>query len=102
MNTPELKNNAAVKKYLALNAHHETAVSNSDGVILKAGKYTIELRQNDLVISDGWLTDWVIIYNNGKWAHDGVFYNLSKKIKDRLDRIARSVYNETRNGEEVQ
>ena len=26
------------------------------------------------VITDSWLTDWVIDYGNGSWAHDGVFY----------------------------
>lgn len=43
-------------------------------VLKKAGKQTLELRQTRvgkrLVISDGWLTNWIVIYENGKWSRD--------------------------------
>jgi hypothetical protein len=50
-------------------------------VLRKFGKYTIELtKDNELVVTDGWRSDWIIIYDNRTWAHDGVFH-LRKDVK---------------------
>ena len=41
-------------------------------VLKKAGKQTLELRQTSigkrLVITDGWRTNWIVIYDDGSWA----------------------------------
>lgn len=56
-------------------------------ILKKAGKQTLELRETmrgkRLVVSDGWLTNWIIIYDNFKWAADSG--NINAPIKKFLD-----------------
>ena len=40
-----------------------------------------------LVVSDGWQTDWITVYNDGTWANDGTF-GFPKPLKDYLDKNA--------------
>lgn len=36
--------------------------------------------------SDGWKTDWITFYDDGKWAHDGVF-SINKKFSAKLTKL---------------
>jgi hypothetical protein len=62
-------------------------------VILSAGKYTLErTKDGDLVVTDGWRSDWIFIYDYcGRWAHDGVFY-IRKDIARKIDQLAKKEY----------
>ena len=56
-------------------------------VVLRHKEQTLEYTAKGLVVSDGWLTDWIIIYpHNRQWAQDGVldFYD---EIKEGIERI---------------
>lgn len=55
--------------------------------IKKFGKYTLEMTVAGLVVSDGWQTDWITVYNDGTWGNDGTFA-LTKSIRDYLDKNA--------------
>ena len=66
------------------NIKHKSQIRDDAVVIKKSGKYTLEIAQAGIVVTDGWLTDWVTVYNNGTWAHDGTF-GFPKSLKDYLD-----------------
>jgi len=56
-----------------------------EGRVLKYAKpWTLEYTNAGLVISNGWMTNWIICYGNGKWASDWLVTN--KKIKEWLDK----------------
>jgi len=58
-------------------------------VLIKSGLQTLETTKEDgLVITDGWLSNWVIVYNNGKWACNNIF-KVNKPIKNYLDLFAK-------------
>lgn len=45
-------------------------------VLKKIGKWTIErTEKSGMVISDGWLTNWIIEYGDGTWAGDDYIRN---------------------------
>ena len=60
-------------------------------VLVRDGELTLERTEgNRYVVTDGWLTDWVIFYNHkAQWAQDGVLV-FTDKIMNRLDRIAKA------------
>jgi hypothetical protein len=62
-------------------------------VILSAGKYTLErTKDGDLVVTDGWRTDWIFFYNYcGYWAHSGIF-RFRKEIRQKIDQLAKAEY----------
>ena len=77
------------KPYLAKNAHHETMVYNSKGVVCKRGNIHLELTESGLVLTNGWCTNWVILYGfNSRWAADSHAFTGNKIMRQRLDRIA--------------
>ena len=77
------------KPHLNRNAHHKTAVSNSLGVVCKRGNIQLELTESGLVLTDGWGTNWVILYGfNNRWAADSAGFTGNKSMRERLDRIA--------------
>ena len=59
-------------------------------VLKKAGKQTLELRQTSvgkrLVITDGWRTNWIVIYEDGKWSRACGGLVLNKSIERFLDK----------------
>jgi len=65
---------------------HEAQVI--DGYVLfKHKEQTLEYTPSGLVVSDGWVTDWIILYNHQReWAQDGTlsFYD---EISEAIDRI---------------
>lgn len=92
MNLREL---ASVKKYIGLNKHHTPQTVGGE-VLLKRGNITIELCDNRIVITDGWLTAWCVLYDHApRWACD---WNVrAKYIIDRMNRIALDYYNTVNN-----
>ena len=58
-------------------------------VLCKAGKQTLErTAAGKLVVTDGWLSDWVIIYDHTPtWAADGLF-KFNMPIRQYLNKIA--------------
>lgn len=64
-------------------------------VILKAGTQQLELAPGGYVVTDGWLTDWIILMeHNGTWVRDGVL-NINKPIINKLNQIAYNEYIKT-------
>ena len=63
-------------------------------VLLKSGKQTLELTElGQLVVTDGWVTNWVLLYGHStEWVQDGVFY-INKPIQKELDKLALQEYN---------
>ncbi len=63
-------------------------MTNESIILKKAGKQTLELRQTRhgkrLVVSDGWLTNWIIVYDSGKWAADSG--NINAPIRNFLNK----------------
>ena len=92
MNLREL---STVKKYIELNKHHAPQTVGGE-VLLKRGNITIELNSNRIVITDGWLTAWCVLYDHApSWGCDwGVG---AKYIIDRMNRIASDYYNTVNN-----
>jgi hypothetical protein len=62
-------------------------------VLCKAGKQTLEQDgAGRLVVTDGWLTDWIILYaHRPNWAQDGVL-SINKPIRQMLDKLAYEEY----------
>lgn len=61
-------------------------------VLRKFGKYTIErTATGEICVTDGWRTDWVILYDFGGWAHDGVFA-LRKDVISYLNKLSPSLF----------
>lgn len=67
----------------------ESNISDDATVIVRAGKKTLEEINGKYVVSDGWLTDWIIFYpkgSNRRWSQDGTLY-IPKKIREKLDKM---------------
>jgi len=65
-------------------------------VLVSSGKQTLETYKNpsrnyltEYVITDSFTTDYVILYENGTWASDGIFYHINRPIKKYLDKLAK-------------
>ena len=60
-------------------------------VLFSSGKWQIELTGGGLVVTDGWVSNWIICYGDGKWAGDN--YVETKALKNWLykncDRFAK-------------
>lgn len=83
-----ISNLPLVQKYLKANSHQKTQVSDSLGVVMKRGNVTLELHPRGLVLTDGWVTSWIILYGIGnKWAWDAS-HTTNKEFYRRLDKIA--------------
>jgi hypothetical protein len=59
-------------------------------VLIKSGIQTLERTdRGSLVVTDGLLTDWIVVYNhNGKWAQDGVL-TINKPIVKFLNKYTK-------------
>jgi hypothetical protein len=61
-------------------------------VLRKFGKYTVErISENEVCVTDGWRADFVILYDFGGWAHDGIFA-FRKDIRKYLDKLSPSIF----------
>lgn len=61
-------------------------------IIKRAGTQTLELCIAGYVVTDGWLTDFIIINpHNGEWVQDGALC-INKPLKRKLDSIAFNEY----------
>lgn len=78
---------ALMVEALRRNAHHETRINQSAGVLRKCGGITLEVtRTGYLVVTNGWYCNWICIYGGGKWAAD---FNVGNaQVRKLLDAIA--------------
>lgn len=84
-----------IQKMIERNKHHQKQVSGNSAVLLKRGKITLELHldSNNLVLCDGWLTNWVTLYDKYRWASDDGWFT-TETIKKRLYRLCWALGNE--------
>ena len=65
-------------------------IKEGEKVLCKEKNLSLVESDLGLCITDGYLTDWIIVYNKGSWAHDGVFnlndYELIKHTINLLDK----------------
>lgn len=56
--------------------------------IRKFGKYELYKQGAEYMLTDGWLCDWFILYDEGLgWAHDGIFA-LRKDIRAYFNKLS--------------
>lgn len=47
----------------------------------------------DLFFTNGFSSDYITVYSNGTWAHDGIYYSIPKTLVKALERFIKN--NET-------
>lgn len=83
-----------VKRYIERNKQHKPQTIGDSVVLVADDDLTLEfnLSDNKLVVSDGWLTDWILLYDHtNQWVCDiGL---ATEPMRELLDNIALAHYN---------